>query len=110
MKSDQKIYAKIFLYISGIALIISLILLFIVKDFSLPVLIGLGVTVLGIATYFILDPKSIYKFLKGRQAKYGSNSLLMILSVLAILVVINLVGYKSNLRWDLTEGKQNTLS
>ncbi|MCJ7694542.1 MAG: GldG family protein [Anaerolineaceae bacterium] len=110
MKSDLQKYGKIFLYISGIALIISLILLFILKDFSLPVLLGLGVTILGIATYFILDPKSVYKFLKGRQAKYGSNSLLMILSVFVILVVINLVGYKSNLRWDLTEGKQNTLS
>jgi len=34
----------------------------------------------------------------------------MILSVLALLIVINLVGYKSNLRWDITEDKQNTLS
>jgi len=40
-------------------------------------------------------------FFSGRQAKYGTNMLLSTLAVLAILVVVNLIGYHNDIRWDL---------
>ncbi|HVN54270.1 MAG TPA: GldG family protein [Anaerolineaceae bacterium] len=48
--------------------------------------------------------------LTGRQARYGSNALILTVAFVGILVVINLVGYNNSRRWDLTEDKTHTLA
>ncbi|MEW6407437.1 MAG: Gldg family protein [Patescibacteria group bacterium] len=45
-----------------------------------------------------------------RQTKYGANTILAILIVLGILVLINFIFYKENIRFDLTKNKKFTLS
>jgi len=45
-----------------------------------------------------------------RQTKYGTNTLVAILAVLGILIILNFIAYKENIRWDLTKNKKFTLS
>ena len=119
---------------SVIALIVSLVAL-IVTLFAgiINILIGLGsftptnpetyrivlqvsaaIVVLGLAIYAFLEPESVRSFLTGRQARYGSNALVMILAFVGIVFIANYLLATNDklkeLNWDLTENKVNTLS
>lgn len=110
MKVNKKAISNILLITAAVAMIASLVLLIIIKTFSLTIQIGLAVFVLSFAIYAILNPAEVKTFLQGRQAKHGSNSLALTIAVLGILVVMNLIGYHNTVRWDLTEDKTNTLA
>lgn len=45
-----------------------------------------------------------------RQTKYGTNTLVAILALIGILVLLNFIAKKENIRWDLTKSKKYTLS
>jgi ABC-type uncharacterized transport system involved in gliding motility auxiliary subunit len=67
--------------------------------------------VLGLAVYAMLAPDTVRNFLTGRQARYGSNALVMILAFVGIIIVANYLAYKNPVQpLDLTEDKTNTLS
>jgi ABC-type uncharacterized transport system involved in gliding motility auxiliary subunit len=68
------------------------------------------VFVIGMAVFVALDPGAVRKAFTGRQAKYGSNALVLSVAFLGILVVINFLAYKNTKRWDLTEDRSNTLA
>jgi len=72
--------------------------------------IGIGMFIAGFAIYALLDPDRVRKILSGRQARYGSNSFIMLLAFLGILIVVNMLVYKNPHRWDVTEDKQHTLA
>lgn len=110
MKTERRKYAKYALIFAGVAALTSLVLGLIYQNFSLPVQIGLGLTALGLAGAIILDPGALKQLMSGRQAKYGSNTLVLTVAVLGILVIVNLVGYNNTVRWDLTEDKTNSLA
>jgi ABC-type uncharacterized transport system involved in gliding motility auxiliary subunit len=72
---------------------------------------GAGIVVLGIALYFILEPDKVRRFMTRRQARYGSNSLVMSLAFLGILIFANVLAFQNPIPIaDLTEDKSNTLS
>jgi ABC-type uncharacterized transport system involved in gliding motility auxiliary subunit len=75
---------------------------------------GIALIVLGLASYMLLDPDSTRKFFTGRQYRYGSNSLILTIATIGILVVVNSFIYVNPLGWDLqvdmTEDKSNTLA
>jgi ABC-type uncharacterized transport system involved in gliding motility auxiliary subunit len=48
--------------------------------------------------------------LGGRQAKYGSNALLVLLGIIGIVVLVNYLANQYPQRWDLTEDANNTLA
>src|ERR1043165_1399932 len=74
-------------------------------------LVSLGLIILGVAVYAILEPDRVRRFFTGRQARYGSNALVMSLALLGILVVGNLLAYQYPKQLaDLTEDQTNTLS
>ena len=81
---------------------------------TLPLQISLGLIVLGLAAYALMTPDTIRRFLTGRQARYGSNSLIMVLAFTGILIVVNLLAFQNpnflGAPWDLTEDKSNTLA
>ncbi|HRQ22854.1 MAG TPA: hypothetical protein PLF42_05410, partial [Anaerolineales bacterium] len=81
-------------------------------DIALQVSIGL--LVIGLAAYAILSPDTVRRFLTGRQARYGSNSLILTLAFLGILFVANYLVYNNpgllGEPWDLTADKSNTLA
>jgi ABC-type uncharacterized transport system involved in gliding motility auxiliary subunit len=69
--------------------------------------ISAGVLVIGLAAYAILNPR---RFLTGRQARYGSNALIMSLAFALIIVLGNLLVYQNPWSHDFTEDKQHTLA
>jgi ABC-type uncharacterized transport system involved in gliding motility auxiliary subunit len=72
--------------------------------------ISAGVLVLGLAIYGILNPDGVRRFFTGRQARYGSNALIMSVAFVGILFVVNLLVYQNPWSHDFTEDKQHTLA
>jgi WD40 repeat protein len=72
--------------------------------------IALAIGVGALAGAVLVDPQSVQEALTGRTARYASNSLLISLAVIAILVVgyILIVRYEQPI--DLTEEKEYSLS
>ncbi len=72
--------------------------------------LSLAVFVASLGMYAIAEPQKVQRFLTGRQARYGSNTLVMTLAFLGILIAANVIAYQNQQTWDLTEDKQNTLA
>ncbi len=69
------------------------------RTFGLPFQISLGVAVVGLALFALLDPQRVREALTGRQMRYGSNALVMTLAFLGILV--DHYGLLHSYLWDL---------
>jgi ABC-type uncharacterized transport system involved in gliding motility auxiliary subunit len=110
MKPGWRRLAIIGLYLAGIATLVSLGLYIIQRQMSLALQISLALIVIGLALYALLDPDKIRQMLTGRQARYGSNALILILAFIGIVVAINYLIYHNPKSWDLTEDKQHTLA
>ncbi len=98
------------LILSVIALLAAAIIYLFQREWNLAVQICLGLFIIGLAVFVAMDPGAIRKAMTGRQAKYGSNALILVIAFLGILVVINYLAYKNTKRWDLTEDQSNTLA
>jgi ABC-type uncharacterized transport system involved in gliding motility auxiliary subunit len=86
-----------------------------VADVNRYLMVSAGLIILGLATYAIMEPDRVRRFLTGRQARYGSNMLVMSIAFLGILIVGNVIAYQlanqnPSFAWDLTEDKSNTLA
>ena len=82
-----------------------------VENIQRYLLISAGLIVLGLASYAIMEPDRVRRFFTGRQARYGSNTLVMTIAFLGILIVGNVLAYQNPVPIaDLTEDKVNTLS
>ncbi|MEN6394077.1 MAG: GldG family protein [Anaerolineaceae bacterium] len=110
MNPKLRRFAPIGLYIAAIAAMVSIGLYIVQREWNLYIQISLGCILIGLALFAILDPDKVRMALTGRQARYGSNALVLSIAFIGILVVINYLGYKNTKRWDLTEEKQNTLA
>ncbi len=122
-KNGVERFAFIALIIAGIALLATILLglvaglialNFVPKlsfNLNLWISISAAVVVLAIAAYAIMAPDKTVRFFTGRQARYGSNTLVMSLAFVGILIVINVVTFQNPKQLaDMTEGKQNTLA
>jgi ABC-type uncharacterized transport system involved in gliding motility auxiliary subunit len=69
-----------------------------------------GLLVLGLAVYAILNPEGTRRFLTGRQARYGSNTLVMSLAFAGIIILVNWLVFQNPKSWDLTQDKSHTLA
>lgn len=70
-----------------------------------------SVVILALAIYLLLEPDKVRRALTGRQARYGSNTLITSVAFVIILVVANVLAFQNpNLHKDITEDKQNTLA
>jgi len=77
------------------------------KVFSIITLaIGIGLAVL----FFIRFYDEITKHISKRKAKYGFNSIIITVIVLALIVIIYLVAMNHNKRFDLTKSQRFSLS
>ncbi|HEX2696746.1 MAG TPA: GldG family protein, partial [Anaerolineales bacterium] len=75
--------------------------------------ISAAVLVVGLAVYAILAPDSVRRFFTGRQARYGSNALILAVAFFVTLFVINMLAFQNPCPWkscDVTEDKQHTLA
>ena len=96
--------------ISVIALAAAAALYIIQRQFNLSLQISLGVFVIALAGYVVIDPESVRQLLTGRQARYGSNAFILAVAFFGVLVVINFFVYKNTKRWDLSEDQSNSLA
>ena len=110
MKLDRKELAR-FLWMMAAALLIAGYLRYTIQGellrFSKILLIGGGVVF--VAALVVGFPYIIQYFSK-RSSKLGTNTAILTLAVLAILVFLNFVGYRHHKRFDLTTEKLYTLS
>lgn len=81
---------------------------------TLALQISVALLVVGLAAYAIMTPDTVRRFLTGRQARYGSNSLIITLAFVGIIIVVNMLAFQNpeflGAPWDLTEDKSNTLA
>ncbi|HUF40186.1 MAG TPA: GldG family protein [Anaerolineales bacterium] len=109
-----KSYAVAAVWVSALALLATLVLWYIEGSFSTNVQIAGAVTVVAFALFVYFDPDRARGLFSGRQARYGSNALVMFAAFLGILVVANYLVYMNatdwGLRWDLTEDQERTLA
>ncbi|MEA3351722.1 MAG: Gldg family protein [Chloroflexota bacterium] len=110
MKKEWRRFAPIGLYLALAAALVSFGLYVVQREFNLYLQISLGLIVLGLAAFAVLDPNRVRETFTGRRARYGSNSLVLTLAFVGILVVVNYFVSENSKRWDLTEGKKNTLA
>jgi len=96
--------------ISLISLVVAAGLYIVQRQWNLYLQISLGLFIIGLAVYVVLNPDSIRKLLTGRQARYGSNAMILTIAFLGILVVVNYLAYRNTKRWDLTADQTNTLA
>lgn len=80
------------------------------QEVNLYVQTGLVIAVLGITVWALLDPGQIERWARGRQARYGSNAVVMSLAFVGILGVIAYLAQSNSKRWDLTEDQTYTLA
>ncbi|MBN1146720.1 MAG: GldG family protein [Anaerolineales bacterium] len=110
MKPEWRRFAPAGLYLSLLAALFSAGYYMIMREFDLYLQIGLGLIVIGLALFALLDPDRVRRMLTGRQARYGSNALVLSLAFTGIIVVVNYLVSQNPKRWDLTEDKEFTLS
>ena len=81
---------------------------------NMALYVSLGALIIGLAAYALMTPDTVRRFFSGRQARYGSNSLIMTLAFTGIIFVINMLAFQNpdflGAPWDLTEDKSNTLA
>ena len=81
------------------------------QDVNRYLLISAGLIILGLAAYAIMEPDRVRRFFTGRQARYGSNALVMTIAFVGILIVGNVLAFQNPKQvLDLTEDNVNTLS
>ncbi|NPA31733.1 MAG: GldG family protein [Chloroflexi bacterium] len=83
---------------------------FILRAFDTPVRVGLAVALVGLAAFVYLEPERVRRWLTGREARYGSNALVLSLAFIGILAALNYLASLYPQRWDLTEDRRNTLA
>ncbi len=111
MKREQRQrYAPLALALALVGLAVAFGGYLVYRAFAPVVTVSLAWSVLLLALYVFLVPDKVQSALTGRQARYGSNALLLSLAFIGILAVINYVGYQFPKRWDLTADKTHTLS
>ncbi|HNB50485.1 MAG TPA: GldG family protein [Anaerolineales bacterium] len=110
----NKRYAPIGLILAGLSALTAFSLYFVQREWNLPLQISLALVVVGLAAFVILDPDRARNMMSGRQARYGSNAIVLALAFTGIIIVINVLIYQNatdwKLRWDWTENKENTLA
>ena len=110
MNPKWRRFAPIGLYLALVAVLASITIYFVQREWNLYLQISLALIVIGLAIYAILDPDGVRKALTGRQVKYGSNTLLFGAAFVGILIVINYLAYQNPVRKDLTEDQVHTLA
>jgi ABC-type uncharacterized transport system involved in gliding motility auxiliary subunit len=110
MKPEWRRFAPVGLYLALLAVLASIGLYVVYRQLNLALQISLGLILVGLALFALLDPERVRRALTGRQARYGSNALVLTLAFTGIIVVTNYLIFNNSKRWDLTQEKRYTLA
>ena len=106
MKTSSKVAA----WLASISAICGLFIYALAPDKTTPALVLLAITVLNTLLLGVSERKSLLRALKTRSAVHGTNSLVLVIIFLGILVFINLIAFRHNQQFDFTESGFYTLS
>ncbi len=70
--------------------------------------LAIGLALIGLSA--LTNPNTVREAVTGRQARYGSNALIMSLAFIGILGLLNFLGARHHKRFDMTAEKQFSLS
>lgn len=114
MSNKLRRFAPLGLLLSAIGLVAAIGLFLIQREWNLAVQISIGLVIIGLGIFALLDPERVRKALTGRSARYGSNALVMSVAFIGILVLVSYLVYQDSAqnprRLDLTEDKEFTLT
>ncbi len=110
MNSKWRRFAPLGLVLAGLAGVAAILLFFFQREWNLYLQISLGLVVIGLAVFTILDPERVRQLLSGRQARHGSNALVLSAAFIGIILVINFMVFNNPWRKDLTEDQEHTLA
>ena len=79
-------------------------------ELSAAARIALAAAVLFFGLYIAIDPGKALRSVTGRQWVYGSNTALLSLAFIGILVLVNVMSIRFHQRWDLTAQGDFSLS
>ena len=97
-------------WLASISAICGLFIYALAPDKTTPSLVLLAITVLNTLYLGVSERKVLLRALKTRSAVHGTNSLILAIIFLGILVFINLISFRHNQQFDLTESGFYTLS
>jgi len=80
------------------------------RQWTPAILAVLGLGLFCLLLYVLLEPQKILRLLRGRQVRYGGNTLVMIAAFIGIVGLLNFLGTRYERRLDLTEFKTYSLS
>jgi len=106
MKTSSKIAA----WLASLSAICGFFIYAVAPDKTTPALVLLAMTVLNTLLLGVSERKSLFRALKTRSAVHGTNSLILVVIFLGILVFINLIAFRHNQQFDFTESGFYTLS
>ena len=109
-RTQRERYAPLALALALVGLAVAAGGYFVYRAFAPVVTVSLVWAAFLLGLYVFLVPDKVQSALTGRQARYGSNALILSLAFIGILAVINYAGYQFPKRWDLTADKTHTLS
>jgi len=97
--------------ITGVLLlIIGFVGTFIRGNNDTPSIVIISVGAAVVLFYLFMDMKNIFSFLKSKGFQYGTNSILMVVIFLAILIFLQMIVTNKKVQFDLTENKSFSLS
>ena len=106
MKNSSKVAA----WLASLSAICGLFVYAIAPDKTIPALVLLGLTILNSLFLGVAERKHILRAVKTRSAVHGTNSLILLIVFLGILVFINLIAFRHKHQYDFTESGFYTLS
>ncbi|QDK36963.1 GldG family protein [Bdellovibrio sp. NC01] len=101
---------KLSILLSGISLVSTIIIRYIIGDWVPFCWVALGLTVFFLVITLILDRKFLNEFIGMKTTKEGMSMGVLIVLMLALLIVVNYLGVKHYTTWDFSTAQTNTLS
>nr|MBI2904866.1 Gldg family protein [Chloroflexota bacterium] len=98
--------------VSVAAVLFGLVSWFINQKMDMPVQVAFAVALLGLALFAWLEVDLLTRALGTRQARFGAETLVMVVAFLGVVGLLNYIFTQDRLkkRWDLTENQQHTLA
>ncbi len=114
MSNNNRSLSNIAISVAGFAALLTAGYWFVQREFNLYFQVGTGLILIGLALFVYFDPDRARQIVAGRQARYGSNAVLLFVAFVASVAVINYLVYQNaqtwGLRWDLTADQERTLT
>ncbi len=107
---DKKNMTSLAGYLGVGALLLSGLAAYLVPHLALIWQIALGVALVSLIAFIVLDRKSFQTSLSRKTTRYGINAIVMSVIMLFIVIFINVIANEYDLKKDVTKNKLNTLS